>query len=117
MLQAVTDSLRSLPQAAVESVCGDFYDGELLSPAAGLTDRQRFADRLLAAVGRADLTFEPFVDADTFRLEVTALRFEVFGLLVDRRLGWRNERACLKELLLTQRYLTDRDEARVWGAM
>src|SRR5687767_10883285 len=86
------------PRTAVEDVCNDFYDHQLLSGASGQDAREGFFESFEDAIARADGAFAQLVDEDDFRVELTALRFELFGLAVTHAVYGRKEDVCLREL-------------------
>jgi hypothetical protein len=116
MAQSLSDSLSSGPRSTVEDVCRAFYDRQLLSGVEG-DRRDDFFESLEDSLVDADEVFSFSVDEEDFRLEVTALRLELFGLAFTNRVGWRREDLCLRELQTTHRYLKDRDEERIWTSM
>jgi len=117
LLQSAADSLGSGPTALVEDVCRAFYDDQLLTRLDGTDAAGAFFDAVWESMARADRDFADEVDEDAFRMELTAIRFELFGLALTRRAGWRREDLCLKELVTTRAYLERRGELRLWEAI
>ena len=116
LVQSLTDSLSTEPRATVEGVCYTFYDRQLLSgPDDGL--KEQFFESLEDSIAEADRAFANYVDEEEFRLEITALRLELFGLALTQRVGWRRDDFCRRELVATRRYLQERDELRIWTSM
>ena len=116
MADSLADSLAAGPRSTVEAICQAFYDRQLLSRVEDNT-REEFLAALADSMGRADRAFGAYVDEDDFRIEVIALRLELFGLALTHRVGWRRDDLCLRELTTTRRYLQERDELRVWESM
>ena len=113
---SLADSLSAGPRSKIEAVCQAFYDRQLLSQVED-DARDEFFAALADSIGQADRAFGRYVDQDDFRLEVIALRLELFGLALTHRVGWRRDDLCLRELTSTRRYLQERDELRVWDSM
>jgi hypothetical protein len=116
-VRSLTAPQPSGPRVAVEDVCHQFYDRQLLGSGDGADAREGFFDSFENAIARADGAFAQLVDEDGFRVELTAIRFELFGLAITRSPSGRSEDVCLRELVATQRYLEARDEARIWESM
>jgi hypothetical protein len=94
--------------------CGEFYDTQILNPVIeGIDAGQVYVETVRRSVMEADPSFEG-VETASLATEITAIRFEVFGLAWLHQFAGKHAAA---QSAFTKRYLEERNRADVWEAM
>jgi hypothetical protein len=102
------------PKIRLDEFCRDFYDRNILHAIIGGRDAGSvFFETMRDSVTEADSSFSS-IDWESFKFEMTALRFEVFALAWLNQVG---EKLAVAQSIFTKSYLEAEDRSDIWEAM
>jgi len=103
------------PRVTIEQLCQEFYDTHIFNASIrGIDVWKLFCQTAFDSIVEADQSFAA-TDRDTFQVEMTALRMELFALAWMRR--FKREGLAVSQSLFTKCYLEEKGNLAIWDTM